>query len=182
MWLQKSKKKKKYVVDFGKNVIWSHNPIHEQKKIECFERINSIRETNAKFDSCNSCNGWLPAVYLSCMIQTFRLFLYKPCAATPGFPGWEALVRCSTSNADGEATRCRPTRGIVGPRGGVGAIRRAYLHHRGPRDGAPVGRSRPVTEKRVERGHETSTRTIASDSGEPWLTHASPPAEHRCRT
>ena len=30
--------------------------IHEQKKkIESFERINSIRETNGNFDSCNSC-------------------------------------------------------------------------------------------------------------------------------
>ena len=29
--------------------------IHEQKKFESFERINSIRETNGNFDSCNSC-------------------------------------------------------------------------------------------------------------------------------
>ena len=29
--------------------------IHEQKKIESFERINSIRKTNGNFDSCNSC-------------------------------------------------------------------------------------------------------------------------------
>ena len=33
-----------------------HGPrIHEQKKFESFERINSIRETNGNFDSCNSC-------------------------------------------------------------------------------------------------------------------------------
>ena len=32
---------------------WSQ--IHEQKKIESFQRINSISETNGNFDSCNSC-------------------------------------------------------------------------------------------------------------------------------
>ena len=29
--------------------------IHEQKKLECFERINSMRETNGSFYSCKSC-------------------------------------------------------------------------------------------------------------------------------
>ena len=29
--------------------------IHEQKKFESFQRINSMRETNGNFDSCNSC-------------------------------------------------------------------------------------------------------------------------------
>ena len=29
--------------------------IHQQKKIESFERIHSIGETNGSFDSCNSC-------------------------------------------------------------------------------------------------------------------------------
>ena len=32
--------------------------IHEPKNFESFERINSIRETNGNFDSCNSCK-WL---------------------------------------------------------------------------------------------------------------------------
>ena len=62
------------------------------EKLESLERINSIRETNGNFDSCNSCkrldekqteilthvthaNGWEPAVYMSYMSQNFRLFL-----------------------------------------------------------------------------------------------------------
>ena len=35
------------------------------EKFESFERINSIRETNGKFDSCNSCKRLVPAVYMS---------------------------------------------------------------------------------------------------------------------
>ena len=37
-------------------ILQTHRPrIHEQKKIESFERINSIRERNGNFDSCNAC-------------------------------------------------------------------------------------------------------------------------------
>ena len=31
------------------------------KKFESFERINSIRETNGNFDSCNSCKRLVPS-------------------------------------------------------------------------------------------------------------------------
>ena len=50
------------------------DPVYMSRKIRSFERINSIRETNGNFDSCNSVNGWFPAVYMSCMSQNFRLF------------------------------------------------------------------------------------------------------------
>ena len=44
------------------------------EKFESFERINSILVTNGNFDSCNSCKRLvLPAVYMSCMSQNFRL-------------------------------------------------------------------------------------------------------------
>ena len=31
------------------------DPVYMSRKVESFERINSIRETNENFDSCNSC-------------------------------------------------------------------------------------------------------------------------------
>ena len=31
------------------------DPVYMSRKIQIFERINSIRETNGNFDSCNSC-------------------------------------------------------------------------------------------------------------------------------
>ena len=43
------------------------------EKFESLERINSICETNS-FDSCKSCNGWFPAVYMTYTSQNLRLF------------------------------------------------------------------------------------------------------------
>ena len=48
------------------------DPGYMSRKFESFERINSIRETNGNFDSCNSCER--RAVHMSCMSQNFRLF------------------------------------------------------------------------------------------------------------
>ena len=46
-------------------------------KFENLERINSIRETNGNFDSLAHVylNVWFPAIYMSNVIQNFRLFL-----------------------------------------------------------------------------------------------------------
>ena len=37
------------------------DPVYMSKKFESFERINSIRETNGNFDSCNSCKRLVPS-------------------------------------------------------------------------------------------------------------------------
>ena len=36
-------------------------PGYMSRKFESFERINSIRETNGNFDSCNSCKRLIPS-------------------------------------------------------------------------------------------------------------------------
>ena len=48
------------------------NPGYMNREIRKFERINSMRETNGSFDSCNSCK---PDVCMTCMSQNFCLFL-----------------------------------------------------------------------------------------------------------
>ena len=50
------------------------DPVYMSRKIESFERINSIRETNGILTLSTHVNGWFPAVYMSCMSQNFRLF------------------------------------------------------------------------------------------------------------
>ena len=37
------------------------DPVYIAEKFESFERINSIRETNGNFDSCNSCKRLVPS-------------------------------------------------------------------------------------------------------------------------
>ena len=51
------------------------DPGYMSRKFESFERINSIRDTNGSFDSCNSCKWLGTAVYMSSMSQNFRLLL-----------------------------------------------------------------------------------------------------------
>ena len=60
--------------DCGSLHLSSSSPDTWTEKLESFERINSMRETNGNFDSCNSCKRLEPAVYMSCMSQNFRLF------------------------------------------------------------------------------------------------------------
>ena len=59
--------------DWGTGRLWL-SPYTWAEKFESFERINSIRETNGNFDYATHVNGWFPAVYMSCMSQSFRLF------------------------------------------------------------------------------------------------------------
>ena len=49
------------------------DPVYMSRKFESFERINSIRETNGNFDSCNSCKR-LVLTRRDSMSQNFRLF------------------------------------------------------------------------------------------------------------
>ena len=40
---------------------WAATPCTWAEKFESFERINSLRETNGNFDSCNSCKRLVPS-------------------------------------------------------------------------------------------------------------------------